>query len=372
MSNVFEDAKKQYIDPNGNTRILNYNDVSLIISPIHPLFLPLMKRDEIIIAEYSNCLKYIEKYGHVITGLIQDISEQNIIGIEINDPLSYFNKGQIPIKNIPKNELNDTYQILKNKPITKLFDILISNDNSILDDMRMSQIIAEYLKQYTLFEYSIDPDYFGKSSYIIIPDHKYNLNDIDHQIIRHNDIMYKDDKLIVWSEKIRDGLLYYVRISLLNNRDEVLNYKNHQSIVNYYNYVQDFIPRKNQIIFMNTSEILEWKNKTKDINCRYRIFNKLMPTRTEPYFYSNYHINKGNIYIIQNVKDGDFNNAYGVCLEWNKTNINLGYDYSSYEDVKNYKVYNFLGIIETQGTGEIEILDYGNKYYAALLFFKEV
>ena len=370
---LFRDAVGQYIDGNGKTRMLQYTfqgtSLSLMTSPIPPLDLP--TDTKIYTVGLKRALDFIKEKNFQIT--YQDGNKTDgIQGIWIEtreeNPGIYY--GYVPIqiskyvKDVPFAEPT------KNDPLR-------TDDVSDLANMRFLRRTATFLKQYVLYSYALNPDEFGEDSFVVIPGHKYDIDSLNKRVFKTgNSVMYSGDKLVVTSEKIRDHLLNYLKVQLLNDKDGVENMKNIKTVVDYYQSIPDFRPFENQLIFMNKNGLLRWRTEIERSSNQNEVSSRLIPSWIEPYFYRNPRIRKNHLMIVQNVKYGTLERALTVALRWIKDKVNLGYDVepaSDYAEIS-YVIYSDSGEIEkkklkTPETAAIIRYDGVPHQYAAILFF---
>ena len=102
--------------------------------------------------------------------------------------------------------------------------------------------------------------------------------------------------------------------------------------------------------------------------------NSMNILRTEPYMYISH---TKNIYLIQNVIQGDIERAKNVAYYWDIYKINLGHQSPEYDELEQpkYAIYGIssgsdLVLVDNQAgdtTQYLSLLDYGGKKYAAML-----
>nr|QBK86209.1 MAG: hypothetical protein LCMAC102_00030 [Marseillevirus LCMAC102] len=363
---LFEDIESQYIDDNGKTRVLNYQSgVSLMTSPLPPLNVPISK--EIREIAQKTALKFIKAKGLQIT--MQDGNQQKIQGLWVESINSEIYYGYIPIKvSNPLSNIDYT-------PLT-LNDPLRTGKNSELQKMQHDRKVADYLKQYTLFEYSQNPKKFSEENFIVIPDHKYDIETLDKKLIPDNNVMYRDGKLIVLSEDIADRLTAFLQVQLLNDTPGLKNYKDRTVIKDYYRTLSDFRKSEGQLVFLTRSSLLKWKSEKIRIAEQTLIVSYIRPTFVEPYFFRNTNVAKGRLMLIQNVENGSLEKALTVAEKWAKDRVNPGFrvEIGPAAERVTYTVYTKDGeeeVVKPSGKEEhVSVIKYPNNEYAALLFFK--
>jgi len=364
---LFENVQSQYIDNNGKTRMLSYTfqgeELCLMTSPIPPLDLPSTK--DIIETPIQTALAFIQQKGLKITQ--QDGNEtQGIQGLWIEtkeeNPGIYY--GYIPIK--VSRPLKSVEYATKNDPIR-------TDASSDMTTFRKSRKIAEFLKQYTLFSYAADPENFGEDSFIIIPDHEYDIYALNKRLIKDTEVMYDNGLLIVPSEAIKQKLLSFLKVSLVNDTSGVMAMANASTIENYYQTISDFRTSENQLVFLNKTGLQRWRNESARMEHSTKVSNSVNSDTMEPYFYRNPEIRREHLMIVQNVADGAMENALAVGYKWIKDRVNIGYRPLVPNNVEDfsYVVYTENGEVERikHKTTETVSLLKQDDVYSALLFF---
>lgn len=365
---LFEGVVSQYIDNNGKTRMLVYDfggeGVCLMTSPIPPLNIP--TTTDINEVSFGVAINFIKQKGLKIT--LQDGNQtQGIQGlwIETKEENSGIYFGYIPIS---------VSRPIKGVEFTTKNDPIRTDKVSDLSNFRRSRRIAEFLKQYTLFGYAHDPENFGEDSFVVVEGYEYDIDALNKRLVLDNPVMYEDGKLIVPSEETRERLLSFLRVSLVNDTPGVMMMKDTTTIENFYQTISDFRSTENQLVFMNKNGLMRWRNEHARMENNTKIAGATNASASEPYFYRNPKIRKDQIMIVQNVIDGNKENAIAVGWKWLKDRINIGYRPSvpnNVEDVS-YTVYTDTGEVDkvkkiTKET--ISLLRYDDDTYAALLFF---
>ena len=359
LMSLLEGVESQYIDNNGKTRMLNYAELSLMIPPIPPLNI---KRDKtIFFPTKEQALKFIEVKGLIL--VMQDMAGNLTQGLWVRSNIIEDDLFYIPIDDadqIPNLEIAPPH----------LYNPLIAMELSKLDDMKYHRKVAEFLKQYTIFEYSRNPNNFGKESFIIDTDYRYeDIASLGNRLVQNN-IMYRDNKIIVPSEKVIDSLLNYLKLQKFNDFEGVKNFKNRHLIENYYNNLSDFTPATDQFIFLNRESLLRWKEESvrNKNNTTY-----IRPTTKEAYFYKNINIKNGILMLVQNVDEGLFKRALNVGRVWEVDRRNTGYNTKPISDNIGYTIYSEkgFGMVKSSTLGAmVHVLKYFNDgiKYSALLF----
>ena len=164
-----------------------------------------------------------------------------------------------------------------------------------------------------------------------------------------NNSLLVDNKLIIKSEETLKRLFYILKLSIIRNVNEIINYYNKKVIDNYYLDISDFDKYNFQVILEGVDSIDKWineHNKVKNI-----LYNRIQVEKINPYFFKNQLIDN-NIYIAQNTDS--LQKAMNISLIWNKYKYNSGYESQeeelnyefilySYTNFKNIKMYNIDG-----------------------------
>jgi len=389
---LFNGVISQYIDASGKTRMLTYRSsdgrpppggssgVCLMISPIPPLNVPEDKNIRSTSLDLAQ--KFIKEKRLVIkeqdgtpTGGIQGLwveTSEDIPGI-------YF--GYIPI--------TLTRPSLRGVPFSKRNDPLRTDGSSDLESFRRNRKLAEILKQYTLYTYARDPDNFTDEYLWVDTSHNYDIEKLDKRLFHEgNDVMYNEGYLIVPSEDVKKGLLFFLKISLANDQYGVLDIVSSPSIENYYQTISDFRKKPDQLIFTNKSGVLRWKQEaiadsgaggTTRPGGAGAVSLAPLPKSIDPYYYRNAKIRKDALVLVQNVSGGSLESALSVANEWRKARIstgsvyNIGYNPPTLEDEGvSYVIYTEMGehsreVKKTQHS--LNVLWYEDGTHAALLFF---
>jgi hypothetical protein len=367
MALLFEGTIAQYIDGAGKTRMLTYDfegeELCLMTSPIPPLDLP--ESRDIKEAPFEAALKFIKSKDLKIS--LQDGNEkQGIQGIWVEtteeNPSIYF--GYIPVE--VSKPIKGVAYAGKNDPIR-------TDPISDLTNLRYSRKIAEFLKQYTLFSYANDPENFGEDSFVVVPDHTYDISSLNKRLILDNEVMYLDGRLIVPSEETKKRLLSFLRVSLINDTPGVMNMKNTSTIENFYQTISDFRSTEHQLVFMNKNGMMRWRNEHTRMEHNTKVSDSVHQDASEPYLYRSPAIRGAQLMIVQNVVDGNLENAIAVGYKWIKDRVNIGYRPRIPSNIDNisYLVYSDVGELERakKTTKEtVSLLRYENDTYAALLF----
>lgn len=358
---LFNGITSQYIDNYGKCRAVNFKEFSMIISPIPPFDIPESK--SIIYCDLDT-LKYKIEEKNLAILYQQKFSDKKISGFWVyaSDDIQNF-VVNIFIPTI----IVDYIENLEFAP-DRLYEPINRNNISSLDRNNEALKISIFLKEYTLYTYSLNPELFSIDSFVIIPNYNYNLDRIGKRIfIEGNDVMYLDNRIIVPSKEIRDKLIQHLEITKLNDRYLVEKYRDRNIISDYYHSLKDFRSKDLQLIFLDTHSLLNWREK--HFSKAHNTISYKLNTKTEdPYYYINGNI-PGLIVLIQNVQNGELSRALNVCKEWKLYRTNTqGFNSEPIKDLNiGYKVYYTTGL-----SREVNIEEDDDDFYSVLEIKKDV
>ena len=171
---------------------------------------------------------------------------------------------------------------------------------------------------------------------------------------RYWPLYFRDTKIHLYDELYIKCYYYFKRLSV-----ELAGLKPHElAPVNYikglYEYETDFKPQPQSLIFVNPRHLQSWltnqgqKRSASSIVLPIRsTLNLSMTFYTEPYLYRDKSTFK--IYIVQNVRGGDFRRAVSVVLKWNSDGVNIGSDAEQVDFSKVSLPYAIYGISKEEG-----------------------
>ena len=351
----------QYIDSDGKTRVLHFDKLSICISPIPPLNVEVIKK--IYEVSLEDALKFIDKHELTLKYYNKNTFSENIsLGLGISFEENFIDYGYLFILSESK--------FPKDVSVDSLPDPIRTEDISLstLEILNKNKKLASILMQHTLYDYSSDPEGFSEDHFIVMPSHNYDLSQLS-KIFKKNTALYSNKKLIVHSEEMKEKLLSYLKIQLLNDTPGVLKYKNRTFLTNFYKKITDFRQYPKQNIFIGVHML---KESTKQNNDKFKIIYRLLPrTVKEPYFYKNYYISKSTIFLVQNVYDNSLEKALSICKVWADQKINPGYTHNTHIDISllNYEIYSEVGLIKkaNEYTKEYLMVIKRQEKYSALL-----
>jgi len=340
-SSWLKNAQSQAIDNNGKVYMFNYNNFSLYVSPCPPLPIPINTNPKDINSHNLNKLTKASK----------------IVGTSYDKKALFVDLESFDESYVPLEKPLDGY-----KKISSPLYMNIIHQQSDLELMKNNRKIAHYLKEYTLFLYSIN-DELTEDNFIIDNNHVYNYKSLGRKFLKNTNVMFKNNKLIVPSKEFIPRLLYYIKKKKINRPQDIQNYKNKIFIQDYYEFISDFEQRSEQLIFVGIQDLIYWIEKETNDIAIYEISNILDSSREIAYFFEDYTINKGTLNIIQNVAEGSLKRALYVANFWNKYNLNVGF----YAPILSSNV-NYTEVSENNKNAKpgINVFKYPDGKYAAI------
>ncbi len=380
MKGLFDGVVSQYIDFNGKCRILNYANISVAISPLPPLNVPSVPKSKIITTTVQIAIDFATKHNLQITEQDGDEIEQIIQGVWVKDLVEppRINFGYIPIDTKKDNGAIDDIPYSDQNSVDPIF----VGAKSSLQTARDNAKIAEYLKEYSLYEWSRNPDTFGETNYVIDPNHKYDLSITHFDVVAaRKGTFYKRGKLVVLDKDTMTRLILYVKVSFLNDSHLETQYKNKRTIVSpkFYQNITDFRADDNQFVFMNLASLNQWiaSQKYGETNV---VTSFTYPTNELPYYYRNILIKNGRLLLLQNTEGADFMSALVVSKYWVTTKVNAGYHTLSanlpivVKGKPSFNVYTERGLVHrsdtkpTDSDPRLHVFEYNDGTFAAALF----
>jgi hypothetical protein len=328
-------AISQIIDKHGKCRgiIFKYNneDITMIIPPSPPFNLPIGK---FILSNYNTIISVFKDiptgqsvYNGKTTGLWFQVFD---IKYGVFCPIKEINK--LNLSEGPRSPINLN---TKQENISNRIRQLIRTRNILLQLVLWIFLITK-LDTTTFFNKYVKIGKGAKDSIIY-----YNFNGLFSDLPIINEIeeamnhlkdtgLIKDGKVFLYSDKFGQGVKYYLDQYISITTTEKIQIPT--SIEDLYERPEDFIQRKNNIIFNNEAEFKEWLFFLENKNTQYKIFNKLKLDYNifiQPYVYGS---QDNKVYIIQNVIEGSLYRALNVSTTWVRNKINLGYSAAPSEE----------------------------------------
>ena len=338
ISNIFIPVSQSF-DTYGKVRIINFvynNDeyISMITNPIQPLPLSEENLSDIYKTNIQTALKFSKELN--INIYTQVLDENNYIK-EIYGVL-----GNIYIS-IPIEGISEKIETIEYTNISNDIDFTINNtlknlsytenNTSVIDQYNKYKKLSRYISQYILWLYSKYLNELNITTYEEITSIKvmnnFKIKYIDIQegyeyeeipkIFSMRNNLIVNNKLIIKSEETLKRLFYILRLSIIRDANQVINYYDRKVIENYYLDISDFDKYKFQIILEGEDSINKWigeNNKISNI-----LHNEIQNEKINPYFFKNQLIDD-NIYIAQNTDS--IKKAVNISLLWNKYKYNSG------------------------------------------------
>jgi len=369
---IFDNIQGQYIDDHGKTRMIVYDSgLCMMTSPLAPLNthnVPLNLKP----VDSKIAVDFIKANGLVISQ-VQNDEKDMIIGLWLEcgkNAKCSLHHGYIPIH--PKKSEYIKKIGIKDAPL--FFLDVVSKKESSLDKERQMEIIANHLKQYTLFEYSNLPENKRSSfveKFIVVPNHIYNVSKLKCKLFTaNNDVIYLKGKIVVTSDEMKERLVEYAKVYEFNNKNDLESYKYRTKLANTFNIISDFKHRDGELMFETKKDLLD--NIKKRDFASIHLVPDLTGSAREPYFYRNSNINNGKLCIMQNVPMRSLNNTLHTTRKWNIDKINMGYvvvDERDYDSKEGYVIYDLHGNIkESKGGKQLSIMMIEEDVYVAMLF----
>jgi hypothetical protein len=219
MHPILQNVLSQHIDFNGKTRVLNYENVSLMVSPLPPLDIVETSLDDTHFSTIENALIFVGEKELEIVEQDGDESKKIIQGLWVkikkkedkhnSSPIIVF--GYIPV------EVTNTKNALKKIPYSSelINDPVFVGETSQLNTFLQNAKIAEYLKEFSIREWSLDPVNFSIKNYVVVPQHQYKTS-IGNKFERNKNF-YSSKKIIVPDNETAERLFSFVKISAMND-----------------------------------------------------------------------------------------------------------------------------------------------------------
>jgi len=317
---LFQGVTGQFIDDSGKARMLTYDGLTLMVSPIPPLTVPENKKINRV--TLGTALAFIKEKKLKIVS--QDGDATGIVGVRVEtdeeNPSIYY--GYIP--------LADGTKPIANVDFGDSIDPLSTSRGSKLAGFKYVRKIALYLKHYVLYTYARSPDSFDAERDITVEeDYIYDVDSLHKRLFFDgNNVMYSSGKLIAPSEDAKKRLISYLKVKLLNDGPGVLAQADMATIPDYYETIDDFRHIPNQLVFGDKSSLKRWKKEKEMVQRNPHVLPKPDPKTQEPYFYRSPRIRRNDLMIVQNVEGGDLATAKYVCIEWitGGARVNVGFN----------------------------------------------
>lgn len=409
---LFDRCISQVLDLSGKARILNFDRVSLAVSPLPPLDKREVAQTDSILATIEDAIDFIENTDLIITeqdiispkSTLESEDSRSIFSLSSKEDVDHLIKGLwVKSKSNPPAiiygyiPLLDS-RVLKDIPFSHeamvppvLVETITRSKKSKFKEFLRHKKIALFLSEYSLYEMSIDVDNFGMGNYTIISNYYYDLEIVTYELPpkKSSNPFYSGESMVVPDEETAIRLIKYAQTRSIRDSFLIENYINKTRIDNsqFFSSISDFKSEKNQLVFLNKASLIAWKNSitqktyTKDVyflKDKDEMYVSVNPSpyKTEPYYYRNNNIQDGRLMILQNTSTGDIISALTVSKEWEITGTNIGYSpesllttTSSLEESA-FEVYTEEGLthISKKSKYVMKLFGYNDGSYAAILF----
>ena len=334
----------QFIDSFGKTRILNIlfedKEISLITDPMQPINVPeipnlfINKTDvdvSLKLAAYLEIALYKQITSNLVTKQFSGIVNNINISIPVNDARI--------VNGIPEFESTLEY---------------IDSEFSILENYNFYKKLSRYIVEYLFWLFS---KYLNENEIYTLtyseeePFGNVDINQfIDQYITIQPDFVYKNisktfsldsnvmsgNKLVVKDENTLKKVLYYLKLEVVRNNKQLVDYHMRTSIKNFYLDISDLDVYNFQIILKGENSITKWIDDTtykKDV-----IQDDVMLENKQPYFFKNTLISK-SIVLAQN--SNTLRDAIFVSLKWHNDRYNPKNEFNDVKDIPDFLLYTY-------------------------------
>lgn len=307
----------QVFDSYGKVRILNFENrdgekVSLLTNPLQPYVLfaeakeyALHRISMVTALELVNELnlqieyQVLDKYG-----VIKELYCSSNIIIPIDDMAGKI--ASIPVLN-PQDTPSEEVSVLKRFNLHKKFTRYIIE--------YMYWLFSQYLeKEGITTERDITDIVYSKfadNNIAIIGDFVYT--ELNKEFSMESQVM-ENSKLVVKSQETLKRLLYVLRLAVQRNFAKIRDYKNIQTIQEYYLDITDFDTSDEQILLEGESSVDKW---IKDRNKEYKLQLSFNNNKSPQFLYF-----KNKVYLAQNTDT--LEKAASIAEVWSKQGYNTG------------------------------------------------
>jgi len=234
---------KQSFDTFGKTRILELQDQSTLksvfvqTSPLQPYSVGVLSTNTI------TPLSTTKEDFSLVTKLINDFK----IPIE-SKKINYIDKTMSEFVLLVSDNIEFRIPYIASyKVFEQKFDPLVSvatSETNELESYLNNKKISICIMQYSLWLLSkqdkLNIDDFIMKDTIIIPDYDYSSKALTSNFVIKDNVLFKDNKLVMNSYELRRNLKYYLSNTLTRKPNMLLSYKNITHIPGFYNRKDDF------------------------------------------------------------------------------------------------------------------------------------
>lgn len=387
-----ENATSQYIDSYGKLRALTIGNMTVIIPASQPLNLPMTT--EIQRAQWSDVQKILAKpdaitldnngqvdgvwfdYGDIINAIYIPLLSQESTTSELQELII---GPENPL--LTEEKQNITQRVFKmNRQIEYIVQTIVWL--YMVSGIELNDFIQTYIgygegvigDSATIYDFS---NLQRKFPYV---------QSVEEAIEKLSELvpnLISEGKVFLYSEKFMNGIIY--QLIMFNKEYKLLVQEQYQKDIQdgtvaislTQTIPEDFGPKPYNVIFTNRGSLNTWLRTIDDMTYKNLVISQELDSRNnnkkEPYMYIS---PTGKVYLIQNVSGGNFRAAIKVALDWYTEKNNRGYVSLEYEDQIPVHVIYSISAAKTPQIKEdlsggnsfyLQILDYGDEDYAALL-----
>lgn len=374
----------QYIDTYGKCRgiLIEYegSQIAIFCPPTQPEKYKQMSQKLTNLPNVEKVLKLINTHPSMITvddgmltGLWYPLLDiETGIYIEIN-PISLNTAPEI-VKSLsigPKHNLFsegiDEVQRIKSLKRARLIILQLVQWLYMISGLNAHQFIEKYIRVSSKKYEGVDSSKIYDFSHFsrILPEY----TDINQAInyLSKTTSLIEDGYIVGYNEKFTDGLKYFIEDFEKNSDGLILEIPTELS--GLYQDEYDFIHYENTVIFLSESEMRAWLYSINHLGVKSTTIKKKITKHDaiieEPYLYID---SNENIYMIQNVVDGNFFNAIKVATEWFYNKKNIGFNVQS-EKMDTLPPYIVYGLSIDQTLSLVHDRTNGNKDYIEILSY---
>jgi len=321
VQSILTEVTGQYIDVQGKTRLLQYDNVCMTVPPMAPIDVIIIAKDDIQPAKSEKKLSsFLKTRGLVMKS--RRVVDDKTVGIFVTrHDVTYY---------IPTNDLPSLSSLLVEESLPS---ILIEERYSKLEKFREAKSLKNILVQYTLYTASHNDGTISSENFVVIPDHDYDVDNMDVHFDLQSPNIYQDGKIIVTSRKMRSELINTVNAYKLSNRQKLVAYSERISLQDEGKVYSD----ATSTVFVGKQALRSWlATRSDDI---YVIKTSLNHNSKLPYFFKHFILTGDVVVMIQNVAGGSLAKAFTVGSIWMRENKNIGYDPQKLEEPESYFIY---------------------------------
>lgn len=366
--------KEQIIDSYGKTRGIVFDDITLIIPPTSNLNLPITDSPKL--AKVNHVIDRIGKPSSVtyekelVTGLwysynsiskfvyVPVIPEKTVI-----ENTNYIYDNPISLSS-STSVIDRIYLIKRNlKLLTEIMKWLLSIH--VVEGKSFQDFVDKYIfylrddEVIDTYEY-----YYLDGIYRFFPEVN-GVTEAINYLTQFNYTLFNNGRVILHDEDFYNKIVYFCRPHYYTIKSKPER-RIKRMIDNFYYFNRDFKYYDNTIVLINKSEFNYFLyNQDNNFTSRYTIYKTIDNTfydKYDPFIFRNY---DGNVYLVQNVMEGDLFKALTNCYNWKNNKYNSGFNPEIIEDASNVSFNSYFITSEGKlkklldGTEEFDVLCYG-------------